>query len=120
MKNILSKNWKVWVLAAGFWVVLFVTSAFFVDPTTGTPTMNLYLFHFVLFIISVIILYFVFSWFKKKGLVENSTFLTFLIINILLDFSLLIPLFGVTMTEWFTLILPSYIIGTGIIYKLFK
>ncbi len=120
MKNILSKNWKVYGLAAGFWVILFVISAFFVDPASGEVTINLYLFHLLMFVISVIIMYLLFSWLKKKGMIENATFITFLIVNILLDFALLIPFFGVTVLEWFMLILPSYIIGTGIIYKLFK
>lgn len=120
MKNILSKNWKVYAWAVLFWIVLFVISAFFVDPTSGEVKINLYLFHFVMFLVSVGILYFVFSWFKKKQLIENATFVTFLIVNIVLDFALLIPFFGVTVSEWFTLILPSYILGTGIMYKLFR
>ena len=120
MKNILNKNWKVYGLAVGFWVVLFVISALFIDTTTGLPKMNLYAFHLLMFVISVIIMYFLFSWLKKKGMVETSTFITFLIVNIALDWILLVPFFGVTVSEWFTLILPSYIVGTGIIYKLFK
>lgn len=120
MKNILSQKWKVYVFAVLFWVVIFVVSALFIDPATGTPKMDLYLFHVLMFVISLVILYFLFSWLKKKGLVENATFITFLIVNILLDFALLIPFFGVTVSEWVTLILPSYILGTGIMYKLFK
>jgi hypothetical protein len=120
MKNILSRNWKVYVVAVLFWVVLFIISAFFIDTTTGQPKFNLYLFHLLMFVISVIILYFVFSWFKKKGLIESATFLTLLLVNIVLDWVLLVPFFGVTSTEWFTLVLPSYLVGTGIVYKLFK
>jgi hypothetical protein len=71
-----------------------------------------------MFVISVVILYFVFTWFKKKDLIENATFLTFLLVNIVLDWVLLIPFFGVTVPEWFTLVLPSYLVGTGTIYKL--
>jgi hypothetical protein len=120
MKNIISKNWKVYGIAILFWAALFIISAFFIDTTTGLPRINLYLFHFIMFVISVVILYFVFTWFKKKDLIENATFLTFLLVNIVLDWVLLIPFFGVTVPEWFTLVLPSYLVGTGTIYKLFK
>jgi hypothetical protein len=77
MKNIFNTNWKVYVVAAGFWVLLFIISALFIDPASGLPRMNLYLFHFIMFVISVIILYFVFVWFKRKGFIENSTFVSF-------------------------------------------
>jgi hypothetical protein len=120
MKNIFSKNWVVYAVAVLFWVVLFVISALFIDTTTGQPKINLYSFHFLMFVISVIVLYFVFKWFQKKGLIQISTFITFLIVNVVLDWILLIPFFGVNAMEWFILILPSYLVGTGIIYKLFK
>jgi hypothetical protein len=72
------------------------------------------------FVISVVVLYGVFSWFKKRGWVEVSTYATFLLVNIALDFAILVPFFGVSVGEWVTLILPSYIAGTGIMYALFR
>lgn len=103
-----------------FWLALFVISAFFIDPQTGNPKINLYLFHVVLFVISVLIIIPVFWRFRKKGWNENATFVTFLLVNILLDFLILIPFFGVTLAEWLMLVLPSYLIGTGIVYLLFR
>lgn len=120
MKKVFNKNLRVYVVASLFWFLLFIISALFIDPSTGLPKMNLYAFHFLMFVVSVGILYFVFNWFKKKGLVENSTFMTFLLVNILLDWLLLIPFFGVNISEWFTLVLPSYLVGTGLIYKWFR
>jgi hypothetical protein len=73
-----------------------------------------------MFIISLVILYPLFKYFKRKTWIENSTFMTFFLVNVLLDFLILIPFFGVSIKEWLIFILPSYILGTGIVYKLFK
>ena len=118
MKNIFSNFWQVYVSAVLFWILMFLISIPLTDPSTKGPWMNIYLFHGILFIVSVIVAYFFFRWFYKKGWIKTSTFITFLLVNILMDFIVLIPSFGVSISEWFTLVLPSYLIGTVIIYKL--
>lgn len=120
MKKILSNVWQVYLYAVSFWVIMFLVSVPLVDPKTGNPWMNLYIFHGIVFVASIIVAYFFFRYFFKKGWISNSTFYTFFIVNVLLDFVLLIPFFGVTIIEWVTLILPSYILGTALMYKLFK
>jgi hypothetical protein len=119
MKLSLSNNWKVYAWAVLYWLVVFIISAFFVDPATGLPKFNLYLFHFVLFVIATVVLFGFFGLFKKWGWVSDATFISFLLVNIGLDFAFLIPFFGVSVGEWFTLILPSYLIGTAIVYAVF-
>lgn len=120
MKNIFSNIWQVYASAVLFWVVMFLLSIPLTDPETKGPWMNIYLFHIILFLVSVVVAYLFFKQFSKKRWIANATFSTFLSVNILLDFVFLIPFFGVAISEWFTLILPSYLIGTLIMYKMFK
>lgn len=120
MKKIFTNIWQVYVSAIIFWVFLFVLSIPLTDPVTKGPWMNIYLFHFIMFILSLVVAYFWFRWFSKKGWIAIATFISFLLVNIVMDFIILIPYFGVSINEWLTLVLPSYIIGTGIMYKLFS
>lgn len=120
MKNIISRDKRVYFLGTLFWVALFLISAIFIDPTTKEPVINNYLFHFVLFLISLCLLYPVFNWFKKKGLTTNATLYTFVLINILLDIVILIGFIKVSFNEWILMILPAYIIGALIIKKFYK
>ncbi len=118
MKLTLSRNWKIYALAALFWLLLFIISAFMIDPATGLPKFNLYGFHLVMFGVSTVLLYLFFAWFKKRGWVSDATFISFLLVNIALDFAILIPFFGVSVGEWVTLVLPSYLVGTALVHRL--
>ena len=115
-----SSNYKVWVSAGLFWIFLFVASMPFINPETGDYNINKYYFHLIMFFISLITLFFTFKYFKKKGWYDLKAIYTFLFVNILLDWLLLIPVFGVLVSEWFMEILPSYLLGTFIIYKILK
>lgn len=120
MEKYISTNFKVWSLAVLFWVVVFVASSVFVNPDTGAVVINNYLFHLIMFLFSTLLLYFVFKYYKKIGLFELKTFYTFILVNVVLDLVVLVGFSLVSITEWLTLILPAYILGSLVVYKLLK
>lgn len=120
MQNIFSKHISVYAYAVIFWVVLFIISALFIDPATGDPRINMYLFHGIMFVISLAILYPLFSYFRKRSWNHVSSYVTFVIVNVILDLAILVPLVGVPFFEWCVLILPAYIVGAWVTYVLTK
>ena len=118
MQNIFSNSKLVWGVAIGFWILVFIISSVFINPETHTPYINNYTFHGVLFVISTILLYFTFKYFQKKNVFNLPAIYTFLVVNILLDWIVLIELLDFSVSEWFTLVLPAYLIGTVLVYKL--
>jgi hypothetical protein len=113
-----TNNFKIWFSAVLFWILMFLLSIPFVNPETGAYRINLYFFHGIMFLFSTLIMYFFFKYFQKKGLFSLKKVLIFLFVNILIDWILLIPVFDVSKSEWFSLILPTYLLGSLLVYRI--
>ena len=118
MQNIFTNSKLVWGVAVGFWILVFLVSSVFVNPETHTPYMSNYLFHVIMFVISTVLVYLCFKYFQMKNVFNLPAVYTFLLVNILLDWIVLIGLIKFSVSEWFLWVLPAYLVGTVLVYKI--
>lgn len=124
----MKKTFKIIGFGIITWLIPFIAS-FFLYSRTGTPVVNVFLVKTIMIVLGafagVLLLVIYFRGIEKNYLKEGIIVgLTWLIINWLLDFVILLPLAKVNMAIYFSqtglryLIIPIISIGMGYLLKI--
>lgn len=81
-----------------------------IDPVTKAYIPNELVFKITMEAICLIVTLFFFIGLKKQNMLTVNVPLIFLMVGVLLDMIVLIGMFGMSLTEWATTVLPAYVI----------